>query len=136
MDWFKKLVRKTPPAHPAPATLHRGADGVYVLRIFGVLRKSTVDRIQAVGAQDFDRGVSDLKLLIVLTDFQGWSRGDRWDDLDFFSQYEHKVTKIAVVGEPSWKEDTLLFLAAGHRKGEVRYFLPDSESEASAWLIA
>jgi hypothetical protein len=39
-----------------------------------------------------------------------------------------------VVGEPRWKDETLAFLAAGHRTGKVRFFMTGQETQARAWL--
>jgi len=134
MSLLSKMFGKTKPQQTRSATLHRSPDGLYVLRISGVLNKATVDNIQAVGARDFERGVTDLKLLMVLTDFLGWRRGDDWGDIDFFAEHEQDVAKIAVVGDARWETETLMFLAAGHRKGEVRYFTRNEEEKARAWL--
>jgi hypothetical protein len=140
MTWLKKLFgqqEKPASATPASATLQRDPDGdVYVLRITGVLNKATVDRIQAVGANDFAKGKTNIKLMLVLKEFRGWKRGDDWGNIDFFAEHEHNIAKIAVVGEPQWESQTLLFLAAGHRTGEVRYFGPFDEAKAKAWLNA
>ena len=81
-----------------------------------------------------DARAADLKVLLILDDFRGWKRGDDWGDLDFFSRYEASIAKIAVVGEPRWEAETLLFLGAGRRKGRVQYFMPHFEGRARAWL--
>lgn len=138
MRWLNKLLGqdKQPAAGSnSSATMHRSSDGVYVLRISGVLNKTTVNKVQAIGARDFERGVTDLKLLLVLTDFRGWRQSDDWGDIDFFVQHEKEIAKIAVVGDECWEEETLMFLASGHRTGEVRYFSPGAEEKARAWLV-
>ena len=88
MKWLSRFFRKDQSTPAAPTTLHRGPDGVYVLRITGVLNKATVDRIEAVGSDDFARGARDLKVLIVLAGFQGWNRSDDWSDIEFFARQE------------------------------------------------
>jgi lysozyme family protein len=137
VNWLKTLLgRRGQSAAPAfAATLQKEA-GVYVLRISGMIGKETVDRIQAVAARDIESGAKDLKVLILLSDFQGLRRSDNWGNIDFFAQYGKEVAKIAAVGEARWETDILMFLAAGYRKGEVRYFAPEEESKARAWLVS
>jgi hypothetical protein len=134
MKWLQKLFGQGKQAPAAPTTLHRGSDGVYVLQIGGVLSKAMLDRIQVIAASDFTRGSKDAKVLLILKDFRGWKRGDDWGDLSFFAQYEQNIARIAVVGEPRWQTETLMFLGYGRRKGDVRYFTPDLEAQARDWL--
>jgi hypothetical protein len=137
MKWLKNLFGSKEPAKNAvvsTATLQREPGDVYVIRISGLFSKGTMDKIQAIGAQAFEKGAKDIKVLFVTRDFKGWQRGDNWEDLDFFAQYGDEIARIAVVGDARWKEEMLLFLAAGQRKGEVRYFLPGDEAKARAWL--
>ena len=135
MEWLQKLLGKTPSKPSVTATFRREADGVYSLWIGGVLNKATLDNIQAMARRDIEAGARNLKVLLFLDDFRGWKRGDDWGDLDFFSRYEEHISKIAVVGEERWKEETLLFLGAGRRHGEVRYFQKHFEGQAKAWLV-
>ena len=137
MSWIKKLLfgRDGKPAQPASAALHRGQDGVYELRISGVLNKATVDRIHAIVSKDFDQGVENINVLIVLSHFGGWKQSDTWNDIDFFAQYERKIARIAVVATPAYHAETALFLGAGHRRAEVRCFGPADEAVARKWLI-
>jgi len=116
------------------ASFQKEAGDLFVLRIGGVLSKAAIDRFQAIAVQDIARGINNLKVLIILCEFRGWKRGDDWSDIDFFAQYEQEIARIAVVGNARWETETLMFLAAGHRKGEVRYFAPDQEAKAKAWL--
>ena len=54
--------------------------------------------------------------------------------MDFSARYKQNIAGIAAVGDPKWETDMLIFLAAGHRKGAVRYLTPEDESKARAWL--
>lgn len=136
MNWLKRLFGRGTSgdaAHRA-VTMQKEAGNLYVLRIGGVIDKATVDRIQAIGAASFASGATQLKVLIVLNEFRGWKRGDDWGDLNFFAQYEQNIAKIAVVGEPRWETEMLIFLAAGRRTGQVRYFSLEGSQKARAWL--
>jgi hypothetical protein len=136
MTWLQSLLggkETKPPAPTSSATVQREDGNVYVIRIGGVLNRGTTDRIQTFAVQDIARGVN-VKMLLILDGFQGWRKGDDWGDIDFFSRYEAGIAKIAAVGGEEWKTSTLLFLGAGHRTGEVRYFAPGQEAAARAWL--
>lgn len=134
MNWINKLLGRNQPTASVTASLRKDAANLYVLRIGGLLNKATVDNIQAVARRDIETGATNLKLLLILQEFRGWKRGDDWGDLDFFAKYENQISKLAVVGEPRWKDETLLFLGAGRRTGEVRYFLDSQEAAARSWL--
>jgi len=137
MNWLKKLLGiSDPETGPiSTATLTKEAGNMYALRIGGKLSKSTVDHIQAVAAKDIERGAKDLKILVVLTDFLGWKGGADWGDINFFIQYESNISKIAVVGEARWEVETLAFLGAGRRTGQVKYFKTGQDVQARAWLV-
>lgn len=137
MNWLMKLLG-CGGAKPAPetvATVQKLPGNIYVLRLGGTLNKATLDRIQAIAAQDIERGAKELKLLVILNDFKGWRRGDDWGNIDFFAQYEAFITRIAVVGEAGREAETMAFLGANHRTGEVRFFTTGHEAEARAWLV-
>ena len=134
MNWFRKLFGKLPAPPSVMATFRKEPNGVYALHIGGTLNKATLDNIQAVARHNIEAGARDLKVLLLLDDFRGWKRGDDWGDLDFFSRYEEFIAKIAVVGEPRWEAETRLFLGAGRRQGQVRYFPPHYQGRARAWL--
>ncbi|HAL92515.1 MAG TPA: STAS/SEC14 domain-containing protein [Verrucomicrobia bacterium] len=134
MNWLKKLLGKTPDKPSVTAAFRKEPNGVYALRIGGVLNKATLDNVQAVARHNIEAGAKDLKVLLFLEDFRGWKRGDDWGDLDFFARHESSIAKIAVVGEPRWEAETLLFLGAGRRHGEARFFPKHFEGKARAWL--
>jgi hypothetical protein len=137
MNWLKKLFGGTAekPAPVTVATVQKLPGNIYVLRLGGKLNKATLDRIQAIAAQDIERGTKALKLLVILNDFKGWRHGDDWGNIDFFAQYEAFITRIAVLGDARWKDETMMFLAAGQRTGEVRFFVASQEAQARAWLV-
>jgi hypothetical protein len=137
VKWLQSLVgvRERPPAPSIVSTVQREVGDLYVLQIGGVLDRTTTDLIQTFCVQDIARGVH-LKMLIILNNFHGWRRGDDWGDIDFFSRYEAGIARIAVVGEEQWKTPSLMFLGAGHRSGEVRYFASGQETAARRWLAS
>lgn len=136
MEWLKKLlgIEKQEAAPMDVVTVKREAPDLYVFRISGVLSKTAVDKMQALARREIDRGTKDLKTLIILAGFKGFQKGGAWGDLDFFMEYGDAIAKIAVVGEARWQEHIMVFLLADRRRGEVRYFAPEQEAQARAWL--
>jgi hypothetical protein len=75
-----------------------------------------------------------IKGLMVLDAFKGWEKSDAWEDVSFFSEYEKKIEKIAVIGELKWQDDMFAFLGGPFRSASIEFFNPSQESEARTWL--
>jgi hypothetical protein len=98
MKWLKNLFGSKEPAKNAvvsTATLQREPGDVYVIRISGLFSKGTMDKIQAIGAQAFEKGAKDIKVLFVTRDFKGWQRGD--------NLISSPNTGTRSPGSPSWE---------------------------------
>jgi hypothetical protein len=135
MEWFKKLLGAVRPEKPAQAsTVRKEPSGIYVVRLCGVLSKGTQDNIQKLAVAAIEKGAQNLKVLVLLADFRGWRKGDDWGDLEFLAQYGNDIAKLALVGREDTKEAVMLFVLAGQRKSEVRYFDLGQEDAARAWL--
>ena len=138
MQWLKDLLglvaRDEAPTNRV--TVRKEAGSLFVCRISGVLNKAAVDQMQALSVREIEKGIKDIRMLLILSDFKGWRKGDAWGDLDFFMTYGNLISKIAVVGDTRWQEPVRCFLLAGQRRGEVRYFPPEQEAGARAWLGA
>jgi hypothetical protein len=107
---------------------------VFVLRISGILKQSEFSAEQNALARRIETG-SNPRLLVILENFEGWERGADWNDLDFLLSYSHKITKIAIVGEPRWETLALAFAGAGVRRAEVRFFPLHERARARSWLV-
>jgi hypothetical protein len=114
-------------------TIQLEPDNLYVWRISGVLKRSEFGAAQGDVARHIDAGAKP-RVLAILENFEGWERGADWNDLDFLFSHSHEIAKIAIVGEPRWEAEALAFSGAGFRKAPVKYFSPDQETEARAWL--
>jgi hypothetical protein len=78
-------------------------DGIYALRISGILKRSEFSAEQKALARKIDSG-SKPRLLVILENFEGWERGADWgNDLDFLFLHSGKISKIAIVAEPRWE---------------------------------
>ena len=74
-------------------------------------------------------------ILVELENFAGWESSEQWGNVNFFLKHDADIEKIAIVGDLRWREEALMFVFAGMRQAEVRFF-PESELElARVWLI-
>ncbi len=118
------------------ATIKKDASGVWVATFSGAVTKAELDTLQAAGIKGAVPGEKARVLVIVDKDFSGFSGGvQEWSDVSFIMKYGDKITKIAIVGDPAWESDMLLFTGAGVRLAPVRYFNPGQLAEAKDWLL-
>lgn len=135
MSWLSGLFGKDDVQEPkSSANMKRVSGDTYELRIRGTLNKATVDNIQEIGVREIEKGATSLKLLVMLDDFRGWQRSDNWEDIEFFATHGDRIARIAVVGDGKWETESLMFLGAGRRKGEVKFFPSADEAKARGWL--
>jgi len=114
------------------ATVEKEVD-VHVLRITGLLRKAELNSVQARAAADWGPDTRG-KVLVLADGFLGWDRSDNWDDVSFHAVYGRRIDKIAIVADPKWETQLLMFTGAGIRRTPVRFFAPDQTTQARAWL--
>src|SRR3954451_19724210 len=70
------------------------------------------------------RAVSELindrprsSILVIAENFDGFARGD-WEDMSFQLKRDSRVARVAIVADPKWEDQMLLFAGAGLRKFE------------------
>ena len=115
------------------ATIQQEAGGLRVLRITGLLRKSELDAALAAEAKQWEPATR-VRVLIIVEDFKGWERGADWGDTSFLFTHDDQIEKIAIVADPRWEAETLMFAAAGIRRAPVKFFPSDQHALARAWL--
>jgi len=74
----------------------------------------------------------NLRLLIILEDFQGWTAGALWEDIKFDFKHFHDFDKIALVGDRNWEKTATLFLKP-FTGAELSYFTMEDLDEARNW---
>ncbi|HVO23785.1 MAG TPA: STAS/SEC14 domain-containing protein [Candidatus Margulisiibacteriota bacterium] len=116
-----------------PIEAHAESQNLVVVRISGILQADEVAEAQNT-ALEIVRERGNVSALIVLEQFEGWERSSNWGDLTLLTKLDRHTEKIAMVGEERWRDDMLMFEAAGLRKSEIRYF--NDEAAARAWLAA
>ncbi len=114
-------------------TLEKEEGQLGVLRIAGLLKKSELDAIATAEAKQWGPQTR-VKLLVVADGFQGWEQNADWGDLSFFLKHGDKIDKIAIVGDPKWETELMIFAAAGFRRAPVKFFPLPQIASARAWL--
>lgn len=114
-------------------TLRHERDNVFRVNIGGRLRKRELDDVQQSVAAEIAR-LGTIRLLIVLSGFEGWEDEDNWRDLSFYVRHGDQIERIALVGDERWRSQALMFTAADLRKGAVAFFPTADEGGARSWL--
>jgi len=89
---------------------------------------------QAAGAVIDQLG--QVRLLLLIENFQGAAQEGDWGDLSFQMSYDEFIERIAVVCEPQWRETALLFTGKGIRRVAIEHFQPADLDRARAWVSA
>jgi hypothetical protein len=115
---------------------HRITDRVHRLTLSGLLTwaefQSFLSQVEAGNV--FASG--KVRVLIHLENFSGWEPGDQWGDVSFFFRHDQDIERIAVVGEPRWRDQMQMFLFADYRQAEARFFAETDLEPARAWLMS
>jgi hypothetical protein len=118
-----------------PVAMHHDGGNVYRIEIGGTLRKLELDRCMDALKPEIER-LGSVKVLFVLDQFEGWDSKDDWGDLTFYVAHGDAIERIAIVGDPRWRSEAMMFASADLRKGPVEFFAADALDAARAWLTA
>ena len=120
---------------PISTVQHERAN-IYRLDVSGRLSKPEFDRsLDSVAAEI--RRIGPIKLLFLLSQFEGWEQNANWGDLTFYVNYGDSIERIAIVGDEKWRNETLMFASADLRRAPVEFFSSQNAlAEAHAWLAA
>ena len=110
-------------------------DNIYCLEVSGVLKKSDLDRSEALLVAEMGR-IGSTRLLVILKEFEGWETNPSWGDLTFYVKHGDSIERIAIVGDERWRGEALMFASADLRKAPVEFFSASALAEARAWLAA
>jgi hypothetical protein len=75
-----------------PAEINYEPNGIHVLRISGILKRSEFGAEESALARHIDTG-SNPRLLVILENFEGWEGGADWYDLDFYLSHGRKFPR-------------------------------------------
>ncbi len=119
------------------ATIKREQNGIWVVHLSGALGKQELDTIQSAALKEAGPGGDKARVLVIVdNDFRGLTGGvQEWSDVSFIMKYGDKIAKIAIIGDPAWEQDMLMFAGEGVRSAPVRYFRTGQLAEAQNWLL-
>ena len=116
-----------------PIEWDQESDRLVVCRISGLLTLKEWEDLNSGGESPVSEQ-GKMRALLLLREFQGWDKAEGWGDLGFVDENDERLDRIAAVGEEHWRDEVELFMLKGLRPVEIRYFGPDEESLARAWL--
>ena len=114
-------------------TFIKESDDLSVISVQGIFTFDDLKEVEQSAREQIDRN-QKVKLLVLAEDFTGWGKEGDWGDLTFMYEYDPIIEKIAVVAEANWKDEMLMYLGAGNRQAQVKFFLYDQEKDARDWL--
>ena len=101
------------------------------VKITGQMTKDDQITMGQVGNRTFQH-INKIRALITFENFQGWDKGNHWNDSSFQISGDEHIEKMAIVCEPQWQDDISLFTGCGLRSFPIEFF--KTESEALSWL--
>jgi hypothetical protein len=113
-------------------TWGKGDDGVVNVHISGTLSPSELGDFSASIAP-FIETLGKARLLILLDGFQGWETSEDWADISLLESNDEHLEKFAIVGDEQWREPAMMFVLAGLRPVDIRFFT--QVEEARNWLL-
>lgn len=116
-------------------TVNHEGGNLWVLRITGLLKKAELDAVQSSVWKQVSPGAK-IRQLALLEDFQGWEKTEAWSDMSFMVEHGDDIERMAIVGDPKWRDEALLFVGAGIRRTAIQFFPSAQEAQARAWLAA
>ena len=116
-----------------PAIFQRGTANIYRLDISGRLTAADFAVLQRSAASEIEKA-GKIRLLVVLTGFEGWAPGGNWRDLGFYVRHADNIERIAIIGDERWRTEALMFVGADLRQAPVSFFKTTEGEKAEAWL--
>jgi hypothetical protein len=107
-------------------------ENTLTIKIRGKLAQTELAAVQKDAAGSLQKG-SKKHLLVIADGFQGWEKGD-WGDLSVQAALDPYIDRMAIVGDPKWKDLALVFVGKGIRRIQIEYFSPTELADARAWL--
>src|SRR5438093_7835821 len=85
--------------------------------------------------EDLIRDHGQLRLLVHMHDFHGWTPGGLWEDIKFEVKHFKHLERIAFVGDKKWEAGMSKFCKL-FTTAEIRFFDEAKLDQARAWLEA
>lgn len=116
------------------ATLLNAADGILTVEIKGKISPATLAIMQTEALHHLQVWGGG-SMLLLCDEFEGWNEGD-WGDPTFQMQADTLLRKMAIIGEPQWKDMAMAFTGQGYRPFPIAFFESGLTESAYAWLQA
>ena len=108
-------------------------DGENWIKLTGKLNVSEFQDLQDLGRLSLER-FGQVRILFELEDFQGWSKEPGWADSFFLEENSDSVSRLAFVGDETWRDEIFMFTGKPMRKIPIEFFHKDQLAQAKAWL--
>lgn len=77
----------------------------------------------------------DIRMMVELRDFEGWTPKALWEDTKFFTTRANAIEKIAIAGDKKW-ESSLAVLAKLFTSARIKFFDLERIEAAKDWIRA
>jgi hypothetical protein len=109
------------------------SDGILTASVSGRMTPADLDQLQRAAATSIQEH-GDGRFLVIADDtFLGWDRGN-WEDTSFQAKFDPQIKKIAIVCDPKWTDQVLMFAGQGVRRVAIEHFPPSELAKAREWL--
>ena len=114
-------------------TFDKELEDLFVVQVKGILTFEDLEQFQREARAAIDRS-RKVKTLADFIEFSGWGKAGDWGDLTFMIEYDPYIEKIAVMATAKWKDQISMFLGAGRRQAQVKFFADGQSQDARDWL--
>jgi hypothetical protein len=103
------------------------------VKLIGKLTVRDFQELQTLARLSLEQ-FGQVRILVELEDFQGWSKETGWENTSFLEENEEGISKLAFVGDEKWKVEIFMFTGKPMRHTAIEYFSQDHFDQAQAWL--
>jgi hypothetical protein len=108
---------------------------VIEVNLTGRLTQDDYRRFEPEVQRAIEQHDGDLRILVDLRDFHGWSPSGLWEDIKFDVKHFNDVEKVALVGDKKW-EKGMAVVCKPFTTAEVRFFDADEMDQGRTWVRA
>ena len=114
--------------------LSESMDGRVIEVIFSCQLTKEIYREFVPLAEDAIKKHGKIRLLFVMTGFQGWNACTLWEDIKCDFKYFDQIERLAIVGEAKWETGMSTFCRP-FSKATIKYFEHGDLEQARKWII-
>ncbi len=103
------------------------------IKLTGKLTVRDFQELQTLARLSLEQ-FGQVRILVELEDFQGWSKETGWENTSFLEENDEGISKLAFVGDEKWKVEIFMFTGKPMRHTAIEYFQQDQFDQAQAWL--